>query len=88
MEIGSAIKLIRKQLGLSQILLAENCNLSVNALSQIETNATFPQKKTLNKICDNLKITTTTLLFFAITEEDVPKEKQLIFKTLKTLLIQ
>lgn len=91
MNIGTAIKTLRKEKGLGQKELAEKCNISVNALSQIETNATFPQKKTIKNICEALNIPVSYLLFFSISEEDIPNEKKPVFSSLnnaiKTVLI-
>lgn len=80
MEIGSAIKTLRKKKGYSQKDLAHKCGLSVNALCQIETNASFPQKATIKKICEVLEVPTSYLLFFSISEEDVPKHKREFFR--------
>lgn len=82
MEIGTAIKLLRKKRNLKQKQLAEMCDISVNALSQIELNASFPQKNTLDKICEALDYPISYLLFFSISEEDIPKEKRLVFNSL------
>jgi XRE family transcriptional regulator, regulator of sulfur utilization len=82
MNLGTAIKILRKQRGLSQKELAEKCELSVNALCQIETNTSFPQKNTIKRICEELKIPTSYLLFFSIDEEDIPEDKRKIFNTL------
>ena len=38
---------------------------------------------TINKICDALEIPVSYLLFFSITEEDIPEEKKSIFNALK-----
>ncbi|HWD88725.1 MAG TPA: helix-turn-helix transcriptional regulator [Mucilaginibacter sp.] len=82
MNIGSAIKLIRKEKGFSQKELAEKCEISVNALSQIEINATFPQKGTISRICEVLGIPVSYLLFFSLNEEDVPEDKRKAFNAL------
>ena len=83
MNLGTAIKTIRKQMGFSQRELAEKCNISVNALCQIEINNTFPQKSTINKICEVLEVPTSYLLFFSISDEDVPVENRNLFNSLK-----
>lgn len=83
MDIGSAIKTIRTRKKITQKDLALKCNISANALCSIEKNISFPSKETINKICDALEIPVSYLLFFSITEDDVPKEKQSIFNVLK-----
>lgn len=82
MDIGTAIKTLRKEKKISQKKLAEECGISVNALCQIENNASFPQKGTIRKICSVLGIPTSYLLFFSISEEDVPEEKKAVFNSL------
>lgn len=82
MEVGSAIKMLRKRKGYSQKDLAHECGLSVNALSLIENNSTFPKKATIKKVCEVLDIPTAYLLFFSISDEDVPIEKRESFRDL------
>ncbi len=86
MDIGTAIKFIRKEKGIGQKQLAESCGISANALSQIEINSSFPQKQTIKKICDALEIPISYLLFFSITDEDVPDDKKLVFNSLNTAI--
>ena len=83
MDSGSAIKAVRTRKKITQKDLAAKCNISANALCSIEKNSSFPSKETINKICDALGIPVSYLLFFSITEEDVPAEKQSIFNALK-----
>ena len=42
MELGSAIKVIRKEKGFTQKELASKCNISTNALCSIENNKKLP----------------------------------------------
>ncbi|SHG45785.1 Helix-turn-helix domain-containing protein [Flavobacterium segetis] len=92
MDIGTAIKILRKEKQLGQKQLAEMCGISVNALSQIEINATFPQKNTIKKICESLQIPVSYLLFFSISDDDIPDDKKVVFKSLnsaiKSILIE
>lgn len=91
MNIGTAIKVIRKKKGYSQKELAEKCEISVNALCQIESNSSFPQKSTIKKICEELQVPTSYLLFFSISDEDIPEDKRKVFNalsgTIKDLLL-
>lgn len=82
MNLGTAVKVIRKEKGMGQKELAEKCDISVNALSQIELNSSFPQKTTINKICDALGIPVSYLLFFSLDEEDIPSDKRSTFNVL------
>lgn len=86
MHIGTAIKLVRKEKGLGQKDLAEMTGLSVNALSQIETNVSFPHKNTIEKIAQALQVPVSYLLFFSISQEDVPEEKRKIFNSINEAL--
>jgi transcriptional regulator with XRE-family HTH domain len=86
MKIGTAIKSIRKEKGISQKELAEKCELSVNALSQIETNSSFPHKNTIVNIATALEVPVSYLLYFSITEADVPVDKRILFNTLNTAI--
>ncbi|MBF9255645.1 helix-turn-helix transcriptional regulator [Pontibacter sp. 172403-2] len=92
MNIGSAVKTLRKKKGYSQKEFAERCGLSVNALCQIETNASFPQRATINRICDELSIPDSYLLFFSVDEQDIPEGKRKLFHqlndTIKLLLLE
>lgn len=86
MEIGTAVRILRKQRGKDQKKLAEMCGISANTLSQIETNASFPQKATIKKICEALDYPMSYLLFFSISEEDIPEEKRVVFNSLNNAI--
>lgn len=92
MNIGAAIKELRKERGISQKELASKCELSVNAISQIELNKTFPQKGTIQKISETLNLPASYLLFFSITDDDIPEDKRDTFNFLsgaiKKLLVR
>lgn len=91
MEIGTAVKALRKQKGMGQKELADLCDISVNALSQIEINASFPQKSTIKKLCDAFNIPMAYLLLFSMSDEDVAEDKKPTFnflnEALKTVLL-
>jgi len=84
MDLGTAIKTIRKHKGLSQKDLAELCGLSVNGLCQIEINNTFPQKSTIRQICSALNIPVSYLLFFSISDDDLPEDTKKTFNALSS----
>lgn len=83
MDIGSAIRLIRKEKGIRQNTLAQMCGLSTNAMCSIEKGLAFPSRETMEKICKSLDIPVSYLLFFSITEDDVPAEKRAAFLALR-----
>lgn len=80
MDLGNAIKQIRKHRKLSQTELASMCGLSTNAICSIEKNASFPAKSTFDKICKALDMPSACIFLFAITDEDIPEKKRVIYK--------
>lgn len=82
MDLGTAIKTIRKQKGISQKDLAKSCNLSANSMVLIEKNEQTPSKTNLNNICQALNIPPAYLLFFSITDEDMPSTSRELFNAL------
>jgi transcriptional regulator with XRE-family HTH domain len=90
MDIGAAIKALRKTRNLTQKALAARLGMSANAINQIEKNGTTPHKTTLDAICKELNYPISYLLFFSIEDTDVPLEKRTMFqymnKAIKELL--
>ena len=82
MNLGEAIKTWRKHRGFTQGVLAYRSRISVNALSQIEIGTTFPQPKTLDRICKALDVPKSYIFFFCLDETDLPKAKRTAFKYL------
>lgn len=82
MNIGNAIKEIRKRKGILQKDLAGKVGISVNALCLIENEKTFPSMANINKICEALGVAQSVLMFFSISEEDIPEHKRELFHTL------
>lgn len=83
MQVGSAIKTVRKKKGWSQSDLRKKCDLDQSWLSLIETGKKYPTIQMLNKIAECLEVPTVILLWHGITEEDVKPEKLDQYKTLK-----
>ncbi len=84
MNLGQSIKSIRKKKNLGQKEIAEKCGISINSLSQIETNSTFPHKQTIEKLAEVLEVPLSYILFLSITEEDIPEEKKVVFNSLNS----
>lgn len=61
-EIGSYIKKLRKQKGLTQQQLADTLNVSFQAVSKWETGETLPDVALLLDLCNALDTTADTLL--------------------------
>ena len=83
MEIGDAIRKLRMWREMTQKELAQRIGVSANALCAIELNRSFPSKETITKVCRVLNIPVGYLLFFALTEEDIPQDKRELFRILR-----
>lgn len=77
MDLGQAIKTMRKKKGASQKQTAAKAGISANALCSIEKNEAWPSKSTIYAICEALGIPVSCLLFASITDEDVPEPRSL-----------
>lgn len=82
MNIGKAIKEIRKRKGIARKDLAARIGISVYALSRIERRKTFQWMNHIDIICDALGVAQSVLMFFSISEEDIPEHKRELFHTL------
>lgn len=83
MDLGTSIRMYRKNARFKQYEFAKMCKISNNALSQIENNVTYPHKNTINKMSEILKIPVSFLLVSSINAEDVPENKLQTFNFLK-----
>ncbi|MCG9900880.1 MAG: helix-turn-helix domain-containing protein [Hydrotalea sp.] len=81
MNIGKAIKQLRKQQGLSQSELAKVTNITQAALSGIE-NGNRPSHETLANLCNALKVPESLIYVLGIEREDVPSEKKQLYDSL------
>lgn len=82
MDVGQAIKTLRKKQGMSQVQLAEKCGMSVNGVSMIENGQRFPQNSTVEKLCQAFGIPQSYLMLAAIEEDDMPEEKRVLYRAL------
>lgn len=83
MDLGQAIKTMRKKKGVSQKQTAAKAGISANALCSIEKNEAWPSKSTIYAICEALGVPPSCLLFASITDEDVPERNRAVFNALK-----
>ncbi|WP_299496595.1 helix-turn-helix transcriptional regulator [Mucilaginibacter sp.] len=92
MDLGAAIKSIRKQKGIKQNTFAELCDITQAYLSQIENNLKEPNLSTLKKIAEKLSIPLPILFFLSMDETDIPSDKKdaysLIAPSVQSLLNQ
>ena len=66
MDLGNAIKAIRKEKKVSRKELAERSKLSITALYNIENNLSFPSKDTIDRLCASLGIPVSFLMFYLL----------------------
>ena len=82
MNIGNAIKQVRTYFGLSQIELSSKTGISQTSISQIESGAKNPSKRSINAICKALEIPEAILYVLGMEDLDVPETRKGIYKQL------
>ncbi|WP_276132662.1 helix-turn-helix domain-containing protein [Polluticoccus soli] len=92
MNIGIAIRSIRRQLGITQYELAEKCNISQTSLSQIENGIKRPSNRTIKKVCEVLEIPESVIYILGMQETDVPVSRKsvydMLFPSIKSMALQ
>jgi transcriptional regulator with XRE-family HTH domain len=92
MNIGYAIKSIRRQLDITQYDLAEKCGISQTSLSQIENCIKRPSNRTIKKICEVLEIPESVIYIIGMQDTDVPSSRKdvydMIFPSIRNLALQ
>lgn len=92
MNIGIAIRSIRRQMGITQYELADKCAISQTSLSQIENGVKRPAVKTLNKICVALDVPESLIYILGMQEADVPESRKavytMVFPSIRNLALQ
>lgn len=78
MNIGQAIKILRKSKKIKQFHLANTCGISQTSLSQIESGAKYPHQSTLRAICKGLDVP--EILLYVIASDEIPHAKKEIIK--------
>ncbi len=90
MNIGKAIKDLRKQCGFNQVEFANKCGLSQSYLSSIEKGNKEPTLSLLKQISSALSMPMPILVFLSLDKEDVSQPKrgafELLEPTLKSLI--
>lgn len=89
MNIGKAIRELRKQQELSQEQLAEKAGITQAALSAIE-NGVRPNPDTLKNLCSSLNVSEALIYIMGMEKTDVAETKQglydELFPVIKTLV--
>lgn len=92
MNIGYAIKSIRRQLCITQYELAQKCEISQTSLSQIENGVKRPSNKTIKKICQVLELPESVIYIIGMQDTDVPMSRRevydMIFPSIRNLALQ
>lgn len=88
MNEGNSIRLIRKKLGLTQQQMADKCQLSQTALSQIENGLKRPSLKTLKKVCTSLDVPEALIYILGMEQADVPASKKDVYNMLYPSIMQ
>jgi len=86
MNLGSAVKKLRKYKNLSQEDLARVSKLSQTTISLIESGKTTPFSGTIKRIASSLDTSEYIIYLLSMEEEDVPPNKKEKFDTLFPVL--
>ncbi len=91
MNLGKAIKELRKNQSISQSDLADRVGITQSRLSQIEKDER-PTEELLGKICKELGVPQSMVYAMGMEKGDVPEEKALlydkIFPVIQGLILQ
>ncbi len=92
MNIGLAIRSIRRQLDITQYELADKCNISQTSLSQIENGVKRPSTRTIKKVCEVLDVPESIIYILGMQDTDVPNSRkdvyEMLFPSIKNLALQ
>lgn len=88
MNIGNAIKEIRKEKRISRKNLASASGISVTALYNIENDLSMPSANNLQRIRHALDVPMSYILVFSVEDEDVPEDKRVLFRQVFLMLKQ
>lgn len=83
MNIGKAIRTLRKNEMINQEKFATSLGITQSYLSLIEKGHKNPSLEVLQKIAETLKTPLPVLFWFGIEKEDVSEEKQYAYQILK-----
>jgi transcriptional regulator with XRE-family HTH domain len=91
MNIGFAIKMIRKHRGITQAELSDLTSISETSLSKIE-KGTIPTEKNLKKISNALDVPLSVIYILGMEDSDVPRSRkkmyELLFPSIKSLALE
>lgn len=82
MNIGQAIKILRRKRNMTQGDLASRIGMSVNAVSSWELGKSNPPKDSIKLICDAFHVPVSYLMLSTVEEKDFPENKRLLYRVL------
>ncbi len=92
MNLGYAIRSVRKQMGITQYELADKCSISQTSLSQIENGIKRPSNRTIKRVCEVLDVPESVIYILGMQETDVPVSKKgvydMLFPSIRNLALQ
>jgi len=80
MNIGIAVKKLRKQKSLNQSELAQAVGITQTSLSQIESGVKTPNSGTMKKLCDYFQVPELMIFLLATDLDDIPEKNRDTFK--------
>lgn len=86
MNLGKAIKELRKKRNCNQMTFAKQIGVSQGYLSQIEKGTKKPSVDLLESMSEKLDIPLPMMFWFSISENDVVPEKVKIYRILKPVV--
>jgi XRE family transcriptional regulator, regulator of sulfur utilization len=81
MNLGKALRELRKQKSLSQLELAQIAGITQAAMSGIE-NGNRPSHENLQKLCTALGVPESLVYVMGMEKNDVPDEKKVLYDSL------
>jgi len=92
MNLGKAIRSIRKIKRMSQKELAYKSGIIQCTLCNIEKGRTNPTMYTLNRIAESLGVTQAYIMLFCVTEDELPQSRRaeglIALETLKNIMVE
>lgn len=92
MNLGKAIRTLRKSKRMTQKELAYKSGIIPCTLCNIERGRTIPTMYTLNRIAESLGMTQAHVMLFCVTEDELPQSRRteglIALETLKNIMVE
>lgn len=86
MNIGLALRKLRKGKGINQTIFAERCGITQTYVSNIEKGLKKPSLPVLEKMASVLDMPLPILFWFTITESDIQPEKLSFYNLVRPVM--